>query len=919
MKMNFTFHKKWRQIGWLAVFIFLFGTVSTQGQNLFVNPGFEDGMTKWSNWGGNEITTTLVRSGVNAITHTGNGGFAQTVTSGIEVGKAYTVSAWCWTPDGMDGKNTAIGVQFKGSDGTTILQISTDENIISTEDFQEFFLKFTVVEGTVKIVVFFYQEGGTTSLIADDFSLTMDVEEPEPVALLGTGFEYKPSFVNVTGGGAMPETTNGIVLVADGTGASDVTTIIQHFLDSAALENKALLIPYTDAYYKISNRLVVKGSVMGIGGMPKIIQTSSETNRQGLTLDNDMSGWIYNLHIVGTYDSTAAKPNTEYGHNIGIRAPKNVTIMNCVLQNALGDGIGTDGGTNGISYNILITNNNIINSYRNGIATTNRDDHWAIMNNRIEYYSSYVSAIDFEPHTEASQTINMEVGYNELISPKSRWRDADHFYDCVVKLAGWADSSPGENFFLHHNWGVWGVNDFYTTSAHEDGFVYWKNVESLNNIEGDTIPGPGAKLVTVPMELAYYPQSQSEFTLSWEASTADAGVKGYLVYQNNYLLGITRDTFYNVNGLSCELAYEMTVKAYDYEGNTSLSTSPLIALPIDCSGGLNMLLNPSFESLITEDWNLDWGGGFERIDTLSRTGAYSMVLGPLEGGFAQSLQGFKPDSSYTIQVYSKLFGMDEKTSIFGVDVRDLNGVRIYADSVFFPLDSLVWSKNYLTFTVPSNASSISIFSYKDGSNSQNLVFTDDWFVVPAVPVRSVALNLSSIVLAEGLVSNLKATITPENAINQELTWATSDSSLAVVTQNGFVKAMKAGNVVITVSTVEGAYTANCDISITEPKVNLIVNPGFENGFNSGWTRDWGGTQKLITDDIHSGKYAMSVGPGSGTRAQSSLFLLPGATYTLSAWGKLNGTQIDTTLGGIAVDFKNTSGGRMLYHTRCENY
>ena len=58
MKMKFTFLKRWKPIGWLALFIFLLGTVGAQGQNLLKNPGFEDGMTSWSNWGGNEIITT---------------------------------------------------------------------------------------------------------------------------------------------------------------------------------------------------------------------------------------------------------------------------------------------------------------------------------------------------------------------------------------------------------------------------------------------------------------------------------------------------------------------------------------------------------------------------------------------------------------------------------------------------------------------------------------------------------------------------------------------------------------------------------------------------------------------------------------------------------------------------------------------
>ena len=709
----------------------------------------------------------------------------------------------------------------------------------------------------------------------------------------------------------MPDTTNGIILVADGTGVSDVTTTIQHYLDSAAQVGKPLLIPYTDSYYKISNRLIVNGSVMGIGGMPKIVQSSSEVNRQGLLLDNGMSGWIYNLHIVGPYDSTAAKPSTEYGHNIAIRVAQNVTIMNCILETALGDGIGND--TNGKSFNILITNNDILDSYRNGIAITRIDDHWAIINNKIEYYSTYVSNIDIEPGGETSYISNIEVAYNDLISPKPKDRSEGHFYDCVVKFASHADSTPGENFFVHHNWGKWGRGvKFLNIGAYSNGTIYWKSVEAFTNIAGNTVPGPGAKMVSIPTDLTSTPVSKTAFNLTWTASTADAGLKGYLIYQRDSLLGITDGTSYDVTGLNCQFSYEMTIKAYDNEGNTSLSTEVLVAVPIDCSGGFNMLINSGIESPLSEGWNLDWGGGFGRTDTIARTGTYSMIVGPEDGGRAQYLQGFKLDSSYTIQVWSKAFGMEENKSNFGVQVKDSSDAILFTESALFPLDSLVWNKSYLTFTVPSNAKTVAIFVSREGSSNQNIILTDDWSVVLAIPVTGVSLNKSTLTLAEGLVSTLTPVFSPANAIIQDVTWATSDSTFAVVTQNGFVKAMKEGSAVITVSTADGGFTATCDITITKPSGNLILNPGFEKGIATGWTKNWGGTTTLITDDVHSGKNALSAGPGGGERAQThGLYLLPGATYTLSVWGKLVGSEIDTTLSGISIDFKDKSGVRMF--------
>ena len=583
-----------------------------------------------------KLTTTTVRSGVNALPHTGNGGFGQTVTTGFEVGKAYTVSAWCWTPDGTDGNKTSIGVQFINAAGTTIQTVGTNENIISTENFKEVIFKFTVIEETVKIVVFFYQEGGTTSFISDDFSLTMDVEEPEPVALLGTGFDFKPSFVNVTGGGAMPDTTDGVIAICDGTGATDVTNALQMYLDSAAAEGKPLLIPATDSFYMITERLFVNTSVMGIGGMPTIKQTGkrigteSNSKYQGLCLEAGMTGWIYNLHLVGTYDGVDkfAQEDGEYAYNISLKAVDGVTIMNNILETPQGDHIANDGSPGGPIRNVLITNNNLINAWRCGISATANTDNWAFMNNYMIYHSQYVNPIDLEPHQESSLITNFEVGYNKVDAPEGSYTSDEHYYDCVFKVTGWFDQTPGGNIFSHHNWGEWGVK-WTKQAGFSGGASDWYNVEDLNNVGGDTIPASNPSLPTVPADLSFTANSKTALTFSWSASTAEAGLIGYLVYKDGYLLGTTVDTSYEVTGLECGNGYSMTVKAYDTDGNTSELSSSLLVTPLDCSGGINLLDNPGLELELSTGWDQDKGNAI-RDAAAARNGMYGLKLGAPE-------------------------------------------------------------------------------------------------------------------------------------------------------------------------------------------------------------------------------------------------------------------------------------------------
>ena len=68
---------------------------------------------------------------------------------------------------------------------------------------------------------------------------------------------------------------------------------------------------------------------------------------------------------------------------------------------------------------------------------------------------------------------------------------------------------------------------------------------------------------------------------------------------------------------------------------------------------------------------------------------------------------------------------------------------------------------------------------------------------------------------------LTATVTPANADNREVTWSTSNPSVAAVDPTtGRVTGAKVGTAVITVTTVDGNYTARCTVTVTEPPVHV---------------------------------------------------------------------------------------------------
>ena len=108
----------------------------------------------------------------------------------------------------------------------------------------------------------------------------------------------------------------------------------------------------------------------------------------------------------------------------------------------------------------------------------------------------------------------------------------------------------------------------------------------------------------------------------------------------------------------------------------------------------------------------------------------------------------------------------------------------------------------------------------DGGYTASCVVT----VIPKIyPVASISLDKTVLSLIEGEAATLNATFTPSNATNRNVTWSTSDASVATVDQNGEVYAVKAGTATITVTTEDGGKTATCEVSVLASVSGVSLN------------------------------------------------------------------------------------------------
>lgn len=80
-----------------------------------------------------------------------------------------------------------------------------------------------------------------------------------------------------------------------------------------------------------------------------------------------------------------------------------------------------------------------------------------------------------------------------------------------------------------------------------------------------------------------------------------------------------------------------------------------------------------------------------------------------------------------------------------------------------------------------------------------------------VAVTGVKLDQTTLTLNAGESAQLTATVSPSNATNKSVTWSTSNSNVSV--SGGKVTAKTAGSAIVTVTTADGGYTAQCNVTV----------------------------------------------------------------------------------------------------------
>lgn len=124
-------------------------------------------------------------------------------------------------------------------------------------------------------------------------------------------------------------------------------------------------------------------------------------------------------------------------------------------------------------------------------------------------------------------------------------------------------------------------------------------------------------------------------------------------------------------------------------------------------------------------------------------------------------------------------------------------------------------------TAISSGSATIIVQTEDGG------FIDMTNVTVLQPVEQIVLSHTELTVKKGAVFWLNATVLPETSDNKKIAWASSDKSLATVSEDGMVTTLKVGTVTISCVSEDTGVVAYCIVEITEPVTGLTLNSYYE--------------------------------------------------------------------------------------------
>jgi uncharacterized protein YjdB len=394
----------------------------------------------------------------------------------------------------------------------------------------------------------------------------------------------------------------------------------------------------------------------------------------------------------------------------------------------------------------------------------------------------------------------------------------------------------------------------------------WLKVAWVDQTGGGKLRNTGDKLFTITFKIK---------------DDATLGDKSLNVAKQNEV-----DSFTFTDGSSVEMTKTLTAGKVTVAAPVAVTVTGVVVSPTTLSllaGGAPGTLSATVSPDDAVNKNVTWTSSDATVATVT----YGVVT-PVAAGTATitaTTEDGGKTASATVTVAPPAPGTVAVTGV-ALDQQALNLVAGGATGTLIatvtPVDAtnknVTWTSSDATVATvtygvvtPVAAGTATITATtEDGGKTASATVT----VAPPAPgtvaVTGVALDQQALnLVAGGATGTLIATVTPVDATNKNVTWTSSDATVATVTYGGVVTPIAAGKATITATTADGGKTATATVTVSSlllapiAPTNLTATPG-DGIITLKWDSVTGATYYDIYQSLSSGAYGDKAATVSGS-------------------------------------------------------
>ena len=269
----------------------------------------------------------------------------------------------------------------------------------------------------------------------------------------------------------------------------------------------------------------------------------------------------------------------------------------------------------------------------------------------------------------------------------------------------------------------------------------------------------------------------------------------------------------------------------------------------------------------------------------------------------------KPEATYTVKFYYS----DESSA--GEDVTGKKAGEVVTLPTISEKANKTFSGWYLTKTATGNAVSSSLsggkYTVKATDAKEGIIKLYAVYIENSSAIEVVSISVSPSTVSNlqvGSTQQLTVSYNPVDAnVGNSVTWKSSSESVATVDGNGLVKAVSAGNAVITVTSANGKSTTVNVTVVPKPKVLISVELGKTNDTTFTATAKY---DDSTTEEVTNTSSWVSTNTSVATVNNGVVEVVGEGTTEISASYTYNGVTKETDSATI-VSKANLSSGNAL--------